>query len=123
MPGHQVAETQLFKLLKKRERKDGFEASEISSQVAQIVGQVWPLLQQVCRTFPQYTLHDPDHSFRVAQNISRLIPEQTLSHLNSIELSILLYASYLHDVGMASSQEDFYGWLSSAGLSGVLGFT
>jgi len=112
MPGHRVTETQLFKLMKKREAKDGFEASEISSQVAQIVAEIWPVLQQVCRSFPQYTLHDPDHSFRVAQNMARLIPESTLADLNSIELSILLYAAYLHDIGMASSQEEFYKWLS-----------
>ena len=110
---HRITETQLFKLLNKREKADGFEASEISSLVNKIVANTYPILQQVARSFPLYTLHDPEHGFRVAENIFRLIPKRTLSNLNSIELSILLYSSYLHDIGMASSQEEFYKWIES----------
>ena len=54
------------------------------------------ILQQVSRAFPLYTLHDPEHSYRVAQNMARIIPESTLESLNSIELSILIYAAYFH---------------------------
>lgn len=110
---HRVTETQLFKLLQKKEKTDGFEASEVSSVVNKIVSESYPILQQVSRNFPLYTLHDPEHGFRVAENIFRLIPKRTLSNLNSIELSILLYSAYLHDIGMASSQEEFYKWIES----------
>jgi hypothetical protein len=110
---HRITETKLFKLLHKREKADGFEASEISSVVNNIIADSYPILQQVSRSFPLYTLHDPEHGFRVAENITRLIPKRTLSILNSIELSILLYSAYFHDIGMASSQEEFYKWIES----------
>jgi len=113
MPAHRVTESQLFKVLRKREVRDGFEASELSSRVSAVVNEVWPVLQQVSRSFPLYTLHDPEHSFRVAQNMARLIPENTLANLDGIELSILIYSAYLHDIGMASSQDEFYSWIES----------
>lgn len=114
MTAHRVTETDLFRLLVAREAKDGFEASQVSSRVNLVVDEAWPLLQQVSRSFPLYTLHDPEHSFRVAQNMHRLIPDVTLSELNAVELSILIYSAYLHDVGMASSEAEFHKWLASA---------
>lgn len=113
MKDHRVVQTDLFKLLKKQEIRDGFEAAEISSRVSAVAGEVWPLLQQVSRSFPLYTLHDPEHSFRVAENMAKIIPKRTLNQLNSIELSVLLYAAYLHDIGMSASQSDLYAWLKS----------
>jgi hypothetical protein len=113
MASHRITETELFKLLKKQEARDGFEAAEISSRVGAVAGEVWPLLQQVSRSFPLYTLHDPEHSFRVAENMAKMIPKQTLNQLNSIEISVLLYAAYLYDIGMAASQDDLYAWLKS----------
>lgn len=110
---HRVTESELFKTLRKREKSDGFEASEISSTVNKVIAESYPILQQVTRSFPLYTLHDPEHGFRVAENIFQLIPKKTLSNLNSIEISILIYSAYLHDIGMASSQEEFYKWSES----------
>lgn len=113
MASHRITETELFKLLKKHEVRDGFEAAEVSSRVNAVAGEVWPLLQQVSRSFPLYTLHDPEHSFRVAENMAKMIPKRTLTQLNSIELSVLLYTAYLHDIGMSSSQDELYAWLKS----------
>ncbi|MBI5314003.1 MAG: ATP-binding protein [Methylocystis sp.] len=47
-----------------------------------------------------FTLHDDEHSFRVAQRISQLIPDETAKHLSDIEWALLLKAAYLHDIGM-----------------------
>lgn len=113
MPGHRVTETRLFKLLRKRESSDGFDAAQISSKVNAVIEEAWPLLHQIARSFPFYTLHDPEHSFRVAQHMFKLIPKETISELNAIELSILLYAAYLHDIGMASNEDNFQEWLNS----------
>jgi molecular chaperone HtpG len=93
MTGHRVTETDLFRLLTSRETKDGFEAAQVSSKVNFILEEAWPILQQVSRAFPQYTLHDPEHCYRVAQNMYRLVPATTLRVLNSLEISILLYAA------------------------------
>jgi Histidine kinase-, DNA gyrase B-, and HSP90-like ATPase len=117
MTGHRVTETDLFKRLASREVEDGFEAAQISSRLNFVLEEAWHVLQQVSRNFPLYTLHDPEHSYRVAQNMSRIIPPATLAILNSVELSILIYAAYFHDIGMASSQDEFYQWLKSAAYS------
>lgn len=110
---HKVTETQLFGLLKKREKVDGFDANDISSAVNKIISDSAPILEQVSRNFPLYTLHDPEHGFRVAENMVRIIPKHTLSILNSVEFSVLIYSAYLHDIGMASSQAEFYSWIDS----------
>ncbi len=108
-----VTSTELFRLLVEKEKVDGFEASQISSVVNKIITNCYPIFQQVSRNFPLYTLHDSDHGFRVAENVFRLIPKSTLNSLNSIEISIILYSAFLHDIGMASSSEEFYNWLES----------
>src|SRR5690349_8564784 len=103
MSAHRVTESKLFERLVSRERTDGFDASQVSACVNAVVTEAWPILQQVSRSFPLYTLHDPEHSFRVAENMYRIIPPATFDTLNSVELSILLYSAYFHDIGMAAS--------------------
>src|SRR4030042_1832074 len=120
VPAHRVTETEIFKALQKRERVDGFEAAGVCSRVSLVGAETWPILQNVSRAFPLYTLHDPEHSFRVAENIAKLIPKETLSKLNAIELSLLLYAAYLHDIGMASSQEEANAWVDSDAYTAFL---
>lgn len=120
MGAHRVSETTIFQLVQSREKQDGLGEVSVSARINGIVSEVWPLLQQVSRAFPLYTLHDPEHSFRVAENMAHLVPESTLAALNSIELSVLLYCAYLHDIGMASPQEEFYKWLGSADYDAFL---
>lgn len=47
-----------------------------------------------------FTLHDADHSFRVAQRMWEIIPTSTQKILSEFELAILLLSAYLHDIGM-----------------------
>ena len=48
-----------------------------------------------------FTLHDSDHSFRVAERIWEIIPPQTREILSEYELALLILSAYLHDIGMA----------------------
>ncbi len=109
----QIAELKLFQRLCEQEVTDGFRQGEISSRVAEIVDECRPVLNQVCRHFPEYTLHDQDHGFRTATNMGKIIPPATLARLNSIELSMLIYASCLHDIGMAATNAELAEWLPS----------
>jgi hypothetical protein len=52
-----------------------------------------------------FALHDDDHSFRVAQRMTELIPTGTLSKLSDFELGLLLMSAYLHDIGMNPRRE------------------
>lgn len=57
-----------------------------------------------------FTLHDADHAFRVAEWMCRLMPaapgEQggLVARLSTYELALLLLAAYLHDIGMMPKQ-------------------
>jgi hypothetical protein len=47
-----------------------------------------------------FTLHDADHSFRVAERMWEIIPVNTQKILSEYELALLLLSAYLHDIGM-----------------------
>jgi Histidine kinase-, DNA gyrase B-, and HSP90-like ATPase len=48
----------------------------------------------------RFTLHDSDHSFRVAQMMASLAGEHFLQSCSEIEIAMLLLAAYSHDIGM-----------------------
>ena len=52
-----------------------------------------------------FTLHDDEHSFRVAQRMFELIPTETADNLSDFEWALLLQAAYLHDIGMNPRRE------------------
>src|SRR6266446_832144 len=47
-----------------------------------------------------FTLHDSEHAFRVAQIMAKIIPAKTLGNLSVYQLALLLLSAYLHDIGM-----------------------
>jgi hypothetical protein len=47
-----------------------------------------------------FTLHDQDHSYRVAERMADIIPPDVRDRLSSFELAFLLFSAYLHDIGM-----------------------
>ncbi len=49
---------------------------------------------------PEFTLHDEEHAFRVAERMVDVIPRDVLSALSEFELALLLLSAYLHDIGM-----------------------
>jgi hypothetical protein len=49
---------------------------------------------------PDFTLHDAEHSFRVAERMADLLGGTGLSALSDLEAALLLLAAYLHDIGM-----------------------
>lgn len=57
--------------------------------------------KRVVKIMPEFDLHDATHLKKVEENIALLLGDKLLSELSSIELFLLLAASYLHDCGMA----------------------
>ncbi len=78
----------------------GRESEELRSYVRGCLNHVASLLSNSFTSPPDFTLHDENHSFRVAQRIFDLIPASSLGSLSDLEHALLLMASYLHDVGM-----------------------
>jgi molecular chaperone HtpG len=54
--------------------------------------------------FPKYTLHNTGHSFRIINYMSGLVEDY--KQLSELEITLLICAALLHDVGMAISDED-----------------
>lgn len=54
---------------------------------------------------PDFTLHDDEHGFRVAQRMVELIPDNVLERMGSYELALLLLSAYLHDIGMTPKRD------------------
>jgi hypothetical protein len=48
----------------------------------------------------KFTLHDADHSWRVATQMANLAGAELLTELGSHDLAMLLLSAYLHDIGM-----------------------
>lgn len=59
---------------------------------------------RVQHVFPNYTLHNTGHSFRVMEYMSKLVSDY--SKLSELEIALLVYAALLHDIGMAVSEDD-----------------
>lgn len=51
-----------------------------------------------------FTLHDAEHSFRVAEHMWTIVPPDAREALNGYELGLLLLSAYLHDIGMTPQQ-------------------
>jgi len=62
------------------------------------------LNSRVQHVFPNYTLHNTEHSFRIIEYMSKLVGDCT--KLSELEITLLIYSALLHDIGMAVSETD-----------------
>lgn len=73
------------------------------------IQEVFELVKDVLNTriqyvFPNYTLHNTGHSFRIMEYMSKIVND--VSRLNELEITLLIYSALLHDIGMAVSEND-----------------
>jgi len=91
------SETDLFLTLRGRN-------TTVSDAVQRSLNECLPEIETILRaggTSPtRFTLHDSDHSFRVAQMMTSLAGKEFLASCSEIEIAMLLLAAYLHDIGM-----------------------
>jgi hypothetical protein len=88
--------TDLWNALESRE-DEGAAAARLT--VLNILPEVEEILAKGNSTPKTYTLHDEEHSHRVAQLIANIAGDQ-LQLLSAYEVALLLLAAYLHDIGM-----------------------
>lgn len=89
-------ETRLAKAINEKLARKEQTALNLALDQAQIV------LKSTSTSPINFTLHDHDHSFRVAERIFDLIPVEGL--LGTYELSLLLLGAYMHDIGMSPAR-------------------
>ena len=67
---------------------------------------VSPILGRIAAFFTDYTNHDVSHCDQIVMNLNWIVPPKVISGLNRYEIQVLLLACYLHDVGMAVSEDE-----------------
>lgn len=74
-------------------------------KIQEVYDQVKDILNsRVQHVFPNYTLHNTGHSFRIMEYMSKLVSDY--KKLSELEIALLIYAALLHDIGMAVSEAD-----------------
>ncbi|MCX6290902.1 MAG: ATP-binding protein [Bacteroidetes bacterium] len=74
-------------------------------KIQEVYEQVKDILNsRVQHVFPKFTLHNTGHSFRIMEYMSKLVSDYT--KLNELEITLMIYAALLHDIGMAVGEED-----------------
>ncbi|SHH08953.1 Histidine kinase-, DNA gyrase B-, and HSP90-like ATPase [Flavobacterium fluvii] len=81
----------------------------IDSSFLPKIKEVYELVKDILNSrvqyvFPNYTLHNTGHSFRIMEYMSDLVAD--ITKLNELEITLMVYSALLHDIGMAVSEDD-----------------
>ncbi|HEX7185325.1 MAG TPA: hypothetical protein VF756_26105 [Thermoanaerobaculia bacterium] len=93
----------LYQELDHAARRDGIAATDVAALkglVTDIAEEAGPVLARIPLIFRQYTVHDIHHSRNVIARMGDILPKATRESLNALEITFLLLAALLHDVGM-----------------------
>lgn len=104
---NKIDQSKLFQQLKIFENeKFGQDSYPISSNIKnKLLPFCHDVLSRIPVYLPEFTLHDINHSFRILENIESFLPEDI--DLNIIEIQLLIFSIFLHDIGMSPSKEIF----------------
>ncbi len=97
-----LKKSKLYLSLLKKEEED----HQLSSKLLKIVEEVAPLLQRIPENMKEYTLHDSSHSAKIVEIMGKILPDEVLNNLNTIEITLLILSAYLHDIGMTCEKEE-----------------
>lgn len=107
-----LEETELYKRLKQLADTPGIlsqERKERQKTITLINGiskEASELMKVTPTHFPEYTLHDETHLLSVTYLMGRILSVSgSFENLSYIEITILILAAYLHDIGMAPNRE------------------
>lgn len=113
-------ETALWRELERR----GDQASAIADAIKPLLRDLEPVLASGATGDLNFTLHDDEHAFRVAERIAELLGDEQLSEISSFDVGFSLAAAYGHDVGMTPArgkvQQHFAALLSARGMGELL---
>jgi len=88
------------KLFAELTRRNSPESDEAIRFLKTVMPEVEAVLRSGGTSPVDFTLHDDGHSFRVAQRMVEIIPDDVLPALSEYELTLLILSAYLHDIGM-----------------------
>ncbi len=79
--------------------------SPFLSNIFTVAKIIEPILNKISEIFPEYTLHDINHSIRILDYIFDLI-EEKIENISNLDLAIIIYSALLHDIGMYANTKD-----------------
>jgi hypothetical protein len=94
---HKWQETRLWGELSNRSEEP---AERVARAVANVLPNVEVTLASGDSAPGSFTLHDADHSWRVAERIYELAGAEVIAAVGPYDLGLLLLSAYLHDIGM-----------------------
>lgn len=104
----ELEETLLYSKLKNSEfpcEKEGL--NELLSEVLkEYFDEAVKYMSEVNSIFQEYTLHDKTHILNVIDVMEDIIPEETFTDLNCLEVFLLIMSAFFHDIGMYTDEEE-----------------
>lgn len=99
-----ITDTELFKELLNIELKNDITCplSSIIKHNLQSITEL--MLAEIVAYMPEYTLHNINHVVNILDIIHKILPPKVI--LNRSELTLIIYAAALHDIGMLVNKED-----------------
>jgi signal transduction histidine kinase len=83
-------------------RNRSTERDGVAAKVQQFIAIATPMVDLVAAgPFRHYTLHNRDHAKKLLHLVDHLITEEALGRLSLLECLTMVYAAFLHDMGMA----------------------
>ncbi len=99
-------QTYLWQTLEKRVSKSGsIHASDLLHTLRAWMPQLDAVLRHAGTSPPDFTLHNDQHAFRVAERMAKLLTPSVQRNISDYELALLLLAAYGHDIGMSPERQ------------------
>jgi signal transduction histidine kinase len=82
-------------------RQKSTPSDGLSEKVEQFLVIASPLLDLiVAGPFREYTLHNPGHAKKLVHLTGQILSDETQKKLSALECTVIVYAAFLHDMGM-----------------------
>ncbi len=108
---HSWKDTRLWQVLAEFQG-DATDLDSARSMLLQSMPDIETILTSGGTSPLDFTLHDAGHSFRVAEQMAQIVGPDLLRKLSHYEISLLLLAAYLHDIGMTPDQRKVFSHYS-----------
>jgi hypothetical protein len=99
MSNHAFRDSRLWAVIAQKRLESTHSDLVVSSALPSLT-KAEALLRSASTSPADFTLHDADHAFRVADRMFEIIPGSSWDSLSLHELMLLLFSAYFHDIGM-----------------------
>ncbi len=97
----ELKKNRLFSRLKELEKENPVISLNIENYLYPVTNEI---LSRIAQHMPEYTMHDIKHCINILNIIADILPVNV--ELNIVELQILIYAVFLHDIGMVVNSDE-----------------